>query len=440
MIKKLFPQIRFQEARGLEALFLYSLAYYVLTLPWQLVSLPTTLGIMLAGFFWLLLGDFKLKLKALRSNWWAALFFAYYLILVLSAFYSPAPNEAIKEIFAKMPLLVWPLLLAAGPRLSKASLRWLLKAFVLSTALAMLYSFGESFYRYFQDSDARVFYFSELLAVGRVPPHYMGMYASFAYGLVLYYWLKGEALWQRPWINLSFLLLLSLSIVFIWVRMQYLIFGLINLLLFGQAFFLRSRAKGWAVTLLLFVLFFGLLASFPATRSRLVDTYHEWRSRDEMVEDKQTNPRVFLWAAAWELIEENFWLGIGTGAENEALNRELKKVDAPFWDGYTHYQLYEMRYNVHNSFLQHWLANGFVQFLIFSSLFIAPAFAFKNHAFRGGTAIFLGVSGLSFLTESMLQRQAGLLFFSFFYALFFVAQLGFPQERAAEKGEDKIDQ
>lgn len=437
---RLINKIRFKESRGLEALFLYSLAYYVITLAWQWVFLPTTLGIMLAAFFWLLQGGFRAKLTRISGNFWAGLFLLYYLLLVIGSWNSPLESEATKELFAKLPLLAWPILLGTSPALGQSSIRWLIQAFVISVALAMIYSFGESAYRYWQQADPSLFYFSELLAVGRVPPHYMGMYVSFAYALHLYFWLDGRPLWSSKVWNIFLVFIFLISIAFIWVRMQYFIFMLVNLALFGRVAWLRSRAKALGLVLLMLGLFFGMLWSFSGTRSRLVDTYNEWRSREGMIADKQTNPRVFLWSSTWDLIQEHWWWGVGTGAENAELNQALEKVDAPFWDGQGHFQLYEMRYNVHNSFLQHWLANGFFQFVVFSSFFIAPIFAFRKHPFRWPAALFLGISALSFFTESMLQRQAGLLFFSFFYALFFIALLRPDQALGAKKGEKQVEQ
>jgi hypothetical protein len=59
----------------------------------------------------------------------------------------------------------------------------------------------------------------------------------------------------------------------------------------------------------------------------------------------------------------------------------------------------------------------------FIILFLIPLFNKNLGAFKKLALAFLLISALSFSTESMLQRQAGVLFFAFFYSLFFVHRL-----------------
>ena len=62
---------------------------------------------------------------------------------------------------------------------------------------------------------------------------------------------------------------------------------------------------------------------------------------------------------------------------------------------------------------------GFV--FIIGTFFIAAVWVIRK---RQSLALgFLALSAISFLTESMLERQAGVLLFSFFFGLFFVNRL-----------------
>lgn len=407
-----------QVTRYWPILFFGSLGYYTLLLPWQVQWLPVTLGLMLGGLFWLLSANFKAKLRALSGNKYAALFFALYLLLAIGSIYSAEENQASKELFSKLPFLVWPLLLGSVQSLSKKQIDLIFRIFILSTAVLILVSFGYASYRYFRFHDPVVFYFADLLILSRVPPHYLGMYVTFAYAITMYRLVQGRPLWPNIALNTAVLLLFILAIIFIWVRMQYLLFILVNAFLVVQYF---KAKKGRKMALGAFsglVLgFIVLLVSIPGSRKRLLDTYNELRSFEQMVENKQTNPRKFLWREGLNVIAENFWFGVGTGSETTALNNRLEKVDAIFWDGSNTYQLYEMRFNYHNSFLQTFAANGVFAFLIFVTLLIYPFFELRMNPFRTEIRMFLWICIFSFMTESMLQRQAGVLFFAFFYSL-----------------------
>lgn len=418
--------------RVCSTLFYASILYYLLLLPWQLKWLPVTLGIMTGGLFWILSFDFKAKLTRLSGNKYAALLFASYLMVVLGSMYSEESRQASKEIFSKLPFLVWPLMLGSIAAFDRSRMNQVLRLFILSCVVLVLSSFGYAFYRYLQYEDAVVFYFADLLILSGVPPHYLGMYVTFAYALLLQRLVNGQKFFQSLPLNIGILVLFTLALVFIWVRMQYLLFILVNAYIL-MSFVKKRRGRKPALAAFggLLVVFSILLLAIPGSRSRLLDTYHELRSFEQMIENKQTNPRKFLWREGFKVIGENFWLGVGTGSENTALNEKLEKVDAIFWDGKQTYQLYEMRFNFHNSFLQVFAANGLIAFLIFVLLMVYPFFKLQRHPFRSEIRLFLGICILSFLTESMLQRQAGVLFFSFFYALF----LAMPHQAKVENGK-----
>ena len=422
----------FRESKFWYNLIFYCLLYYSILLPWQVQWLPATLAMMVGGLFWLLAFDFKAKIQRLSSNSLASFMFVSYLLVIAGAVYSPESKEAGKEVFSKLPLLVWPLLLGSMPGLTKSRVGSLLKVFVSSTALAMFTAFGYGLYRYWEGGLSYVFYFNDLLSLVKVPAHYMGMYITFAYALVLQRWASGRPLYSSRWLNLAVLVFFAFSLVFIWVRMQYLLFFFVNALI--AISYLKNKF-GYRKASLYFGLysvgFALLLVLIPGSRKRLVDTYNEMRSFNQMIDNKQTNPRKFLWTEGAGLISENLWWGMGTGAENTALNERLEKVDAIFWDGKSTYQLYEMGFNYHNSYLQVFAANGIWAFLCFLALLFYPFFKLKHHPYRQEARIFLFIIILSFLTESMLQRQAGVLFFTFFYALLLVMPtLGYGKKEA----------
>ncbi|PTM05449.1 MAG: hypothetical protein DA405_03895 [Bacteroidetes bacterium] len=414
-------KLKFAGTSGVQFLFYASLLYFTVLMPWQLKWLPISLGMMLAGLFWLISADFKAKLTLLSANKYVALFFSLYILLGVGAFFSSRPTEAAEELLLKVPFIVWPLLLSTTVGLRKQSLNLLFKVFASSNVLMLVASFLFAIYRYYNGAQGEVFYFAELLSLVLVPPHYVGLYLSFSYAIILHRLVQNQAVYKSRALNIVALLILFAGIVLLSVRMQYLVFVIINVLILYA--YLRKRMGPWKARASLFAFslaFFGLLMLFPGSRSRLVDTYNELRSYERMIENKQTNPRKFLWRSGLDVIAENFWFGAGTGAEDIALNRKLEEVDAIFWDGHQTYQLYEMRYNYHNSYLQTFAANGVFAFLILLALFIYPLFKIARHPYKTEAGFFLLICALSFFTESMLQRQAGVVFFSFFYSIFFI--------------------
>ena len=130
--------------------------------------------------------------------------------------------------------------------------------------------------------------------------------------------------------------------------------------------------------------------------------------------DKTGNEvRLVMWAATILEIKEHP-LGVGTGNVDEYISKRLKdlgQVELSKKDDKGH-----IRYNPHNQFLQTTLEVGYTGLLILV-IYIFGLFrlAWKNkNAFL---AIIVGALFFNSLFESVLQRQSGIVFFSFILSL-----------------------
>ncbi|MDR9442078.1 MAG: O-antigen ligase family protein [Schleiferiaceae bacterium] len=428
-LKKQLTRLRWQDGITLGVL------YYVALLPWQPVRPPLTLGLMVAGLFWLLRGEFQQKLERLRGNGPAGVLFLFWGITVLAAFYSPDKSAASTVVFRQLPLIAWPLLLGTwtdgGSTWLAKVLRWLVGAVAVVLLLALL----RAAFCYLAFPHLQLFFFDYLADGGRVPPHYLALFTNFSYGLVLLSLLRNpppsgrKRLFRGALLLFFFVMLILLS-----VRSQFVLFLAINAWLVGS--YCWQRWGAWRTSLSLggmLLVFFGLALLLPGSRQRLDDTYAELRALRHPTAKTQTNPRVYIWQQAWKAIRENPWQGYGTGAEDAPLQQGLSTVEAQFWNGSASYTLGDRAYNYHNAYLQRWAGQGLLGLLSLLLVFLVPVFWPGVGPWRSVQVLFLLCCGVSFATESMLQRQAGLLFFSFLYALLFVYPPAYRKPPAAEK-------
>ncbi len=373
---------------------------------------------MVFGLFWLLSGGFQNKLDHLSKNLTAGLFFLYYLWVVIGAFYTTLPAEAEKDVVLKLPFVVWPLALGSLFLFSSKNLQYLLRWFILASAISILFCFTMALGDFLNNGDVREFFFTRLVNYKVLPPHYLGMYLSFSYGCLLYQGLRKKYFFSRS-TDVLLMIIMAVGILFISVRMQYIVFLLINGWIFFSFLYQKSGFLKASLSLLVLILIFGSLAwVFPGSKRRIKDTYNEIVSFEREVNQKQTNHRKFLWLHGWEVVREHLWIGTGTGASDQALQLKLQNNDHKFWDGQDVYYLRDRNYNFHNTYLQQWATHGIVGLLILLLAMLVPFW--RTHDFKG--RLFIVICGLSFLTESMLERQAGVLFFSFFYCLLFVVK------------------
>ncbi len=125
----------------------------------------------------------------------------------------------------------------------------------------------------------------------------------------------------------------------------------------------------------------------------------------------QSDPRYILFQCGWEIFKENFWFGVGV-ADVEMRALECYKI-------FNDTEAIENQYNFHNVFLQFGASTGIFGLLCFIALIVTLFLK----AIRYKTIVHIGFIFLFFLacmTESLLTRNKGILFFATFSTLLFI--------------------
>lgn len=135
----------------------------------------------------------------------------------------------------------------------------------------------------------------------------------------------------------------------------------------------------------------------------------------ELAQNKNTYEgtalRVFIWRASWEVIQDNFWFGVGLGDTKQVLQKKYKEK------GLKYAEKWEL--NTHNQFLESFLEGGVIGLVLLLMLLIAPlieAIKSKNILFIA----FMMIVTINLLFESFFYRQSGILFYSFFVGLLYL--------------------
>jgi O-antigen ligase len=144
----------------------------------------------------------------------------------------------------------------------------------------------------------------------------------------------------------------------------------------------------------------------------MIDLRNEVRSIEGKVDGKQTNHRVFIWQAGFEIIADHPWIGIGNGAGEMELHEKLSRVEATFYRGKEPYKLDEFLYDFHNIWIQSWAEGGLVALALLLGIFIW-GITKSEGALRYAWLVVL----LSGTTESLLDKQAGALLLTFLVGL-----------------------
>lgn len=363
--------------------------------------------IFLIGILWifnLAITRFKFTFSQLHY-----LMLAFYAINLLGMIYTEPQNYSLGwfDLEIKLSFLLMPLFFASFKPISKQNITQLIKLFVLAVLFAGTWHFIRSNYLFYSGlENLYIFYgagFTSPLHLG-----YFALYLNFALFVALCFFqesqkLKHKILWLLAGLILLFYLFLTSS------KAGLISFGII-FFAYGsyKLFFSKSNQKKWfMIPFLAVIVVIGLLFSqnsktllrFKTALNQITETEISPNSTGS------TQARIFAFKTAINLIENNFILGVGTGDIDVETKFHYQQ------NGYT--GALARNLNAHNQFLQTFGAVGLFGFLNLLLIFVVLIYfgaLFKNQ-------IVLFFSGLSFLfaiTESMLETQAGIVFFTLF--------------------------
>lgn len=375
-------------------------------------KLPLTGGIIVLGLSWIFSFNYREKLQTLCNKPAAWLFVAIYLLHLISIIYTDNKDEGCNDLRLKITLFLIPLFLLSTSLFTQHRKIMLLKLFGLLMVSMACVDLIIASADYWVNSNKEVFYYTKLPSLLNGKPHYTAWYYTLAMFVVLHQILT-EKTHRLLW-GLGFLLLL-ISLVLLSSRIYLIAF----LTVFTISFVVwASKTKAsihtWIKVLFGFLTLITIMLVNPKIKARISDTKVEIQKLFGADTHRETNPRVYLWQYAIDVIAEKPILGYGVGDAKDELNIALEDCDAKFWNGEKNIPIHAKNLNYHNQFLQTWAEVGVLGFLLLLFLMIRPFFLKNQHPLF---LIFVGLTLIGFLTESMLERQAGVVLFAFMYPL-----------------------
>ncbi|MGE0635273.1 MAG: O-antigen ligase family protein [Bacteroidia bacterium] len=402
-------QIRKYFGNTTETLLLISLLYTVAVMPFQKQGVPVWPGIALLTAVCLFTGNLKNKLLAFLSNGNAVIFAALYLFYCCGYFYSSNTAYALTDLLLKIPLVIFPFVFSALPLKEKSAL--VLKSFLVVSLLSAVICLiraayqthvtGENYFSYI--------HLSYFIHVG----HY-AMYLVFAVCISVHFFFREQQPIMKWFYGFSFVILV-ITIVLLSARAQ--LVALLFIACSGIVFFFFSQKKwlqGFAVLGITLLFCVSALYFVTGLRTRILSVKNE--STAFLSGDNKSyngiSARFMIWDAAWEVIKENPLAGVGTGDAKDKLMEEAEKKD--------YVRVVKQNLNYHNQYLQTWAAIGLPGLsALVCSIIIGISYSLKRKNFLI-TAFFINIL-ISFFTEAVLERQTGVIFYSFFSAILIFA-------------------
>ncbi|MGB3606476.1 MAG: O-antigen ligase family protein [Psychroserpens sp.] len=369
-----------------------ALVMAVITLPMPKYNLNTQ-AIILMIMVWLFSGDLFNKLKRIKIKKYQFLSISIWLFMfVIGLLYSDNLEIGFKNIIKAMPLLVIPLV-CFSEDMSVKKVEYLLKWFCTSVICCALFSLTKATYFTYMNF-GNYFYNYNLATLLNAHTTY---YSLFCVGAILFFlyqilFNKNKIIyWLWMFFLLAFLYLLS-------SRMSVFSLGAGTFTLLYIKFGVRSLFSVLPISLVIV----GALFS-PNFQKREIGNSQFGTTTPTI------SSRILHWKAVVNAVKsDNVIIGGGSGTNKTHVYKSYEEYG--FRKGAFH------KYNAHNQFLEHFIYFGLMAFLVWSFCFwIWSKSLFKNqHPMLFSLMV---VTICSMLTESILERQRGIVFFALFISL-----------------------
>lgn len=364
----------------------------------------TPLCIILFVIAWLVEGDLKRKLTAWMKNKYAWLFMALYLIYMVGILYTKNTAHGWMDMEIKLSIILFPVILSSEGEMDFTKQKWFGFAFISGAILHGIYCLLYAAWLYFSDGTVQFTY----MAFSRfVHPTYYSMYIDLAIVLICYaITTKGKELAKKEKIFIYFSApFLLLILILLESKMGIIVTAfLFPALLFK--YFLSKGSTFKAVATVVAVLGLVVIGISKISRfNALGNVLSGHKVNVQSVESNQA--RILVWGAAWQVVKSSPVIGYGTG-DTTALMQQYQN------NGMT--GAYREKLNAHNQYLQTMIAVGIPGILLLLGNLIIPMFMAVRRK-QLVYLLFLIILCLNFLTESVLEQQAGTMFYGLFNSL-----------------------
>jgi O-antigen ligase len=316
-------------------------------------------------------------------------------------------------IFRRLSFILLPFVLIYPGGFIKKRTGLIIKVFCLSTLAYILFSLIFAFIRSVYISNGSItfnphppefdyenYFFGTQFAFSQ-HPSYLAMYVVFSIFIAFEsFFDSNQKLICRIFWILSILTFLS-SLYLLSSRA-----GILSVLILIPVylFFKFKKIKKWWIPFIILAVAGSSLVFLFLNNERLKYYFPEV-SETSLAEKVMLDNRIPIWKSSIEVIKEHILLGVGAGDASHQLQKKYLK------NGYT--EAYYNNLNAHNQYLEVLIGTGLIGFLIFVSILaymITRMIITRNLLF----GMFILNVLIFFLFESILNRIAGITFFSLF--------------------------
>jgi O-antigen ligase len=394
-----------------ERITFYLLMLFAFLMPVAPFLVPVVSAVFIIN--WFLSGDFR-RFKLIFKHPLSAallLMMGFWLFSALSLVYSSNLGEGLLKLEVKLSLLLMPLVIGASSFRSSSlkQQQSVFHSFVVGTLFSVLFLILAAAWKSLDGFTPEHWFYTGFSF--QIHPTYYSMYLLFSAAIL---WFLPPTFMSKKW-NVSAYFLLVIALIFTGSKAGAMGLFVLTAIIFLHEYHNRNinLLSGLRLILPLLLFLVGLFL-LPPAMNRMRETQETAEMVTGQRENNQggypssTGMRLVLWKSALKVWAENPVLGVGLGDAHDELDKKYKDINLTL--------AYQKHLNAHNQYLQTAVAGGTVALLLLLVILTLPLFRFHWH--KSYLAwFFLALCAMNFLFEAILEKQAGMVFFAFFYIL-----------------------
>ena len=394
------------------------------------VVFPPIFGASVLPYVILIIWGYRKGELEFRLHWLSALFILLYLAYAFGLIIGWKEGQELTSLEYKLSFLLVPIILAFRHKVGGFSLEKLASGLLIGVTIVSIYGFFHAVSCYLHEGTRACF-----LTVSISPVHHPSYFMVYMIVALFLAWLG----WKREWKFYSLWWIVPFTLLgFVMHILCLSLAGILFMLLAAMALSIFGLYKKFGRFVAL-----GALVVLPLMGylfvTKVPQVEGEWNNakwyaeaylndpegfvRDTPYPSSGSEQRLILWTVAWQELKAHPF-GVGTSNLDAALTARLKNLGQR--------ELAEKEMNPHNQYLQTGVELGWPGILLLMAIIGSSVYlALKN---RSGLLLLL-VTSLAFhcLFESMLQRQSGIVFFTFWICIVAIVAV---EERKMHRLED----
>jgi O-antigen ligase len=383
----------------------------------SLIAFTIPLSLRITTFFFILLGflyltelNFYNKFKLLYQQKLLLLFVLFYFCVIVSYFMFENGSIVYSDLEVKISFLFLPILFGTSisiKKIVKIENKTILNSFILGLIIVTFFNLSLAGYKFYLTEQVNYLFYTNFTSL--LHPSYFALFLNTGILILLKkcYDLKQQH--KRFSKEIALIFLFSFATVLtgskagtIFLFVLFIFFILIELLVSKKIVFTFYA---------LILLFFGglILQKNLTLKNRFVEMYFSVFENKNSSESS-SNVRLSIWKISINKIAERPFFGYGSGNVRIVLSDEYKNQHMN--------HSFQNKLNAHNQYLQTTLSFGLVGGFILILLLIVQliySYTMRDWVYFS----FIMLVSFNWFFESMLERQAGVIFFTFFSLLFY---------------------